>query len=60
MEDETSGWSDVFYTEKVVFIDLPFTMTIDHDLPALNSRQAQVGVVIFPEVEFGFQKLYRT
>ena len=32
MEDETSGCSDAFNTEKsVVFIDLPLTMTIGHD-----------------------------
>ena len=32
MEDETSGCSDAFITEKsVVFIDLPLTMTIGHD-----------------------------
>ena len=28
IEDETSGWSDPFHTEKgVVFIDLPLIMT---------------------------------
>ena len=32
MEDETCGCSDAFNTEKsVVFIDLPLTMTIEHD-----------------------------
>ena len=41
--DETSGWTDVFETEKgVVFIDLTLTMTIEHDLSALHSRPAQV------------------
>ena len=59
MEDETSGWSDVFDTEKgVVFIDLPFTMTIDCDLSALNCRPAQVSERLrTKKVEFGFQKL---
>ena len=47
MEDETSGWSDAFDTEKgVVFIDLPLTMTIERDLSALNSRPAQVKAVM--------------
>ena len=50
MEDETSGWSDAFDTEKgVVFIDLPLTMTIEHDLSALNSRPAQVKAVMHRE-----------
>ena len=41
--DETSGWTDVFEIEKgVVFIDLPLTMTTEHDMSALNSRSAQV------------------
>ena len=45
--DETSGWTDVFETEKgVVFIDLPLTMTIEHDLSALNSRPALVKAVM--------------
>ena len=45
--DETSGWTDVFETEKgVVFIDLPLTMTIERDLSALNSRPAQVKAVM--------------
>ena len=48
--DETSGWTDVFETEKgVVFIDLPLTMTIEHDLSALNSRPAQVKAVVHRE-----------
>ena len=48
--DETSGWTDVFETEKgVVFIDLPLTMTIEHDLSALNSRPAQVKAVMHRE-----------
>ena len=47
MEDETSGWSDAFDTEKgVALIDLTLTMTIDHDLSALNSRPAQVRAVM--------------
>ena len=38
---------DAFDIEKgVVFIDLPLTMTIDQDLSALNSRPAQVRVVM--------------
>ena len=38
MEDEGSGWSVAFETEKsVVFIDIPFIMTIEQDLSALNS-----------------------
>ena len=50
MEDETSGWSDAFDTEKgVAFIDLSLTMTIDHDLSALNSRPAQVRAVMHRE-----------
>ena len=50
MEDETSGWSDAFDTEKgVVFIDLPLTMTIERDLSALNSRPAQVKAVVHRE-----------
>ena len=47
--DETSGWTDVFETEKdVAFIDLPLTMT-EHDLSALNSRPAQVKAVMHRE-----------
>ena len=50
MEDETSGWSDAFDTEKgLVFIDLPLTITLDRDLSALNSRPAQVRVVMYRE-----------
>ena len=50
MEDKTSGWSDAFDTEKgVAFIDLALTMTIDHDLSALNSRPAQVREVMHQE-----------
>ena len=46
MEDEISGWSDAFDKEKgVVFIDLPLTMTIGHDLSPLNSRPAQFRAV---------------
>ena len=48
--DGTSGWTDAFETEKgVVFIDLPLTMTIKHDLSALNSRPAQVRAVMHRE-----------
>ena len=50
IEDETSGWSDAFDTEKgVVFIDLPLIMTIEHDLSALNSRPALVRAVMHRE-----------
>ena len=50
IEDETSGWSDAFDTEKgVVFIDLPLIMTIEHDLSAQNSRPAQVRAVTHRE-----------
>ena len=50
IEDETSGWSDAFDTEKgVVFIDLPLIMTIERDLSALNSRPAQVRAVMHRE-----------
>ena len=50
MEDETSGWSDAFDTEKgVVFLDLPLTMAVECDLSALNSRPAQVRVVMHGE-----------
>ena len=45
--DETSGWTDVFETEKgVLFIDLPLTMTTERDLSALNSRPAKVKGVM--------------
>ena len=48
--DGTSGWTDAFETEKgVVFKDLPLTMTIEHDLSALNSRPAQVRAVMHRE-----------
>ena len=41
---------DAFDIKKgVVFIDLPLTMTIDQDLSALNSRPAQVRVVMHRE-----------
>ena len=50
IEDETSGWTDVFETEKgIVFIDLPLAMTIEPDLSALNSRPAQVKAVMYQE-----------
>ena len=50
MEDKTSGWSDVFDTEKgFVFIDLALTMTIEHDLSALNSRPAKFRAVMHRE-----------
>ena len=46
----TSGWTDAFETEKgVAFIDLPLTMTVEHDLSALNSRPAQVKAVMHRE-----------
>ena len=47
IEDETSHWSDALDTEiGVVFIDLPFIMTIERDLSALNSGPAQVRPVM--------------
>ena len=50
IQDETSGWSDAFDTDKgVVFIDLPLTMTIERDLSALNSRPAQFRAVMHRE-----------
>ena len=50
IEDETSGWSDAFATDKgVVFIDPPLIMTIEHDLSALNSRPALVRAVMHRE-----------
>ena len=50
MEDETSGWSDAFDTERgIVFIDLPLAMAVERDLSALNSRPAQVRVVMHGE-----------
>ena len=48
--DGTSGLTDAFETEKgVMFIDLPLTVTIEHDLSALNSRPAQVRAVMHRE-----------
>ena len=45
-----NGWSDAFDTEKgVVFMDIPLTMTIEHDLSALNSRPAQFRAVMHRE-----------
>ena len=45
--DETFGWIDNFETEKgVVFIDLPLTMTIEHDFLAWDFRPAHVKVVV--------------
>ena len=47
MEDEICGWSDVFvfvfdgFEKGVAFIDLPLTMTIEHNLSALNFRPAK-------------------
>ena len=39
MEDEGSGWSVAFETEKgVEFMDLPLIITIQQDLSALNSK----------------------
>ena len=50
MEDKTSGWSNAFDTEKgVVFIDLSLTITIEHDLSALNSSPTQVRAVMHRE-----------
>ena len=50
IEDETSGWSDTFDTEKgVVFIDLSLKMTTECDLSALNSRPAQVRAIMHQE-----------
>ena len=50
MEDETSAWSDVFvfdvFEKGVVFIGLALTMTIEHDLSALNSRPAKFRAVM--------------
>ena len=47
MEDEDSGWSVAFETEKgVEFMDLPLIMTIEGDLSALSSRPAQVRAVV--------------
>ena len=43
IREETSDWTDTFETEKgVVFIDLPLTMAVEHDLSSLNSRPTQV------------------
>ena len=53
------GWPDVFETERgVVFIGLPLTMTIEHDLSALNTRPAQVKAVMHRERKFELQKLW--
>ena len=61
IEDQTSGWSDAFEAEKgLAFIDLPLTMTTEHDLWALNSRSAHFRVVIHWQKKFGLQKLWRT
>ena len=59
IEDETSGWSSAFETEfreretereterqREVFIDLPLTMTPEHDLSTLNSRLTHVRAVL--------------
>ena len=55
MEDETSGWSDAFDSEKgLAFIDLPLTITLDRDLPALNSSPAQVRAVMHRESRVWF------
>ena len=44
------GLIQTFEKEKgVLFIDLPLTMTIEHDLSALNSRPAQVRAVMHRE-----------
>ena len=50
MEDEGFGSSAAFETKKgVVFMDLSLIMTIEQDLSALNSRPAQVRVVVHRE-----------
>ena len=50
IEDETSGWSDAFDTDKgVAFIDLPLAMTIEFNFSALNFRLAHVRAVIHRE-----------
>ena len=47
MEDEGSGWSVAFETEKsVLFIDIPFIMTIEQDLSALNFSSIQVTAAV--------------
>ena len=47
IEDEDSGWSVAFETEKgVQLIDLPLIMTIEQDLSALNYRPPQVRAVV--------------
>ena len=48
IEDEGSGWSVAFGTEKTVgFMDLPLMIiTIEQDSSALNSRPAQVRAVV--------------
>ena len=56
MEDEDSGQSVAFETEKGVdFMDLTLTMTIELDLPALNSSPAQVRAVVYWESHFSDQ-----
>ena len=61
MEDETSGWSDAFDTEKgVVFIDLPLTMTVERDLSALNSGPANSEQLCTKKEESGLQKPWKT
>ena len=50
IEDETSGWSDAFDTEKgVVFLYLPLIMTTERDLSALNSRPAHLRAIMHQE-----------
>ena len=57
--DESSGWTDVFETEKgAVFIDLPLTKTVEHDLSALSSRPAQVKQLSTEKVKFELKKLW--
>ena len=56
-EDETSGWSDAYETEKdFVLIDPPLTMTTKRDLSALNSRPPQARAVTHLESKVGLQK----
>ena len=59
--DGTSGWTDALETEKgVVFIDLPVTITTEHDLAALNSGQPRSEQLCTEKVTFGLQKLWQT
>ena len=38
-----TGWSDAYEREKgVVFTDIPLTLTLEHDVSALNSLPSQV------------------